>query len=80
MDWKRKFTSRKFWLTVAQFIAMMVVAFGYTEEMAERITALIMAAAAVVAYIVGEGFADAASAGQTQNVFITEPEEKKDEQ
>jgi hypothetical protein len=39
-----------------------------------------MAAAAVVAYIVGEGFADAASAGQTQNVFVTEPEEKKDEQ
>lgn len=81
MDWKRKLTSRKFWLAVAQFVAMMVVCFKGTQEMAERITALIMAAAAVVAYIVGEGMTDAAGAGQTQNVVVMPelPEEEKDE-
>ena len=80
MDWKRKLTSRKFWIAVAQFVAMLIVAFGYTDEMAERITALIMAGAAVVAYIVGEGLTDAASAGQTQNVYITDapPDEEEE--
>lgn len=77
MDWKRKLTSRKFWLAVAQFVAMMVVAFKGTEEMAERVTALIMAAAAVVAYIIGEGMTDAAGAGATQNTIFVE--EDKDE-
>lgn len=80
MDWKRKLTSRKFWIAVAQFVAMLIVCFKGTEEMAERITALIMAGAAVVAYIVGEGMTDAASAGQTQNntfVLSEEPEEEK---
>lgn len=79
MDWKRKLTSRKFWIAIAQFVAMLVVAFGYTDATAERITALIMAGAAVVAYIVGEGLTDAASAGQTQNVYITEPIEEEEE-
>lgn len=79
MDWKRKLTSRKFWIAIAQFVAMLVVAFGYTDATAERITALIMAGAAVVAYIVGEGLTDAASAGQTQNVYITEPPDEDEE-
>ena len=80
MDWKRKLTSRKFWIAIAQFVAMLVVAFGYTDATAERITALIMAGAAVVAYIVGEGLTDAASAGQTQNVYITDVPHDEDQE
>lgn len=64
IDWKRKLTSRKFWAAIAAFVAMMITAFGGAEEAATQITALIMAGAAVVAYIIGEGLADAASAGQ----------------
>lgn len=64
IDWKRKLTSRKFWTAIAGFVAMLVVAFGGTEDQATQITALIMAGAAVVAYIIGEGLADAANAGQ----------------
>lgn len=64
IDWKRKLTSRKFWAAIAAFVAMMITAFGGAEETATQITALIMAGAAVVAYIIGEGLADAASAGQ----------------
>ena len=63
MDWKRKLTSRKFWAAVAEFVTMLVVAFGAEQETAVRVSALIMAGAAVIAYIVGEGLIDAADAG-----------------
>ena len=63
IDWKRKLTSRKFWTAIAGFVAMMITAFGGAEETATQITALIMAGAAVVAYIIGEGLADAGNAG-----------------
>lgn len=63
IDWKRKLTSRKFWMAISSFVAMLVVAFGGSESQATQITALIMAGAAVVAYIIGEGLADASAAG-----------------
>ena len=67
IDWKRKLTSRKFWTAIAGFVSMLIVAFGGTESQATQITALIMAGAAVVAYIIGEGLADAAAAKNTDN-------------
>lgn len=63
MDWKRKLTSRKFWAAIAEFVTMLVVALGGTQDSATKVTALIMAGAAVIAYIVGEGLIDAAGAG-----------------
>lgn len=60
IDWKQKLTSRKFWAAVAQFVTMMIIALGGQREVATQVTALIMAGAAVVAYIIGEGLADAA--------------------
>ena len=63
VDWKSKLTSRKFWAAVVSFVALLVVALGGTEAQATQITALIMAGATVIAYIVGEGMIDAASAG-----------------
>ena len=53
IDWKRKLTSRKFWMAISSFVAMLVVAFGGSESQATQITALIMAGASVVAYIIG---------------------------
>ncbi len=55
----RKLTSRKFWAAVAEFVTMLIVAFGAEQETAVQVSALIMAGAAVVAYIVGEGLVDA---------------------
>lgn len=72
IDWKRKLTSRKFWTAIAGFVAMLVVAFGGTEDQATQITALIMAGAAVVAYIIGEGLADAAGAGSAEDALPVE--------
>ncbi len=59
MDWKRKLTSRKLWLSVASFVSMIVMARGGTESTATQISALIMAGASVIGYCIGEGLADA---------------------
>ena len=57
--WVKKLTSRKFWLAIANFVTMLIVALGGTERTATQISALIMAGATVIAYIIGEGLADA---------------------
>ncbi len=75
MDWKRKLTSRKFWATVAEFVTMLIIALHGTQETATQVAALIMAGAAVVAYIIGEGMIDAANVAP----IIIEPEEKPPE-
>lgn len=62
IDWAKKLTSRKFWMAIAGFVSMLIVALGGAEEQATQVTALIMAAASVIAYVIGEGLADAASA------------------
>lgn len=64
MDWKRKLTSRKFWSSVVNFVSMLIIAFNGSQELATKITALILAGAGVVAYIIGEGLADAAAVEQ----------------
>lgn len=69
IDWKRKLTSRKFWAAIALFVSGCIVAFGGDAEKAEVVSGLIMQGAAVVAYIIGEGLADAAAANTT---FIVE--------
>lgn len=62
MNWndiKRKLTSRKFWMSLAGFISMLVVFNGGSESTATQVTSLIMAGASVIAYVVGEGLSDA---------------------
>lgn len=59
IDWVRKLTSRKFWASIATFVSMMIIACGGTENQSTQVTALIMAGASVIAYVIAEGFADA---------------------
>ena len=61
-DWKRKLTSRKFWLSIASFVSMLMVAFGQSESTATQVTSLIMAGATVIGYVIGEGLADSGNA------------------
>ena len=63
IDWTRKLTSRKFWLSIASFVAMLLVALGKPEASATQVTSLIMAGATVIGYVIGEGLADAGKAG-----------------
>lgn len=58
IDWKRKLTSRKLWLAVATFVAMLIVYFTGDAQKSEKVAALIMAGGAVVAYILAEGWTD----------------------
>ena len=67
IDWKRKLTSRKFWLAVAAFVSSLVVAFDGDAETAQTVVGCVMSCAAVVAYIVGEGLADASKNDQDDN-------------
>lgn len=62
IDWVRKLTSRKLWTAVASFVSMMILATGGTDNTATQVTALIMAGASVVAYIIGEGLTDSSHA------------------
>lgn len=67
IDWTRKLTSRKFWVAIASFVAMLLVSLGQSEAAATQVTSLIMAGATVIAYIIGEGLIDASNSGTTSN-------------
>ena len=69
----RKLTSRKFWLSVAGFVSMLLVFLGKDRSVAEGVAALIMAGASVIGYAVGEGLADAG--GMTAPEPEDEPED-----
>jgi len=59
IDWKRKLTSRKFWMAVVAFVTPLLLAFGMAENTVTQVTAIIMAGADVLAYILAEGLVDA---------------------
>lgn len=74
IDWVRKLTSRKLWVTVATFVSSLIMACGGGEETAVTVSGLIIMGATAIAYIIGEGLIDAASAGKNDNTDT----EKKD--
>ena len=76
INWMKKLTSRKFWVSVASFTSMMILATGGTENTATQVTALIMAGASVVAYIIGEGLTDSANTGIEVGVEIEDTEKE----
>ena len=61
IDWKRKLTSRKLWVSLAGFVAGLVIIFGGQQETADKITGAIMSCASVIGYAIGEGLVDAAA-------------------
>lgn len=58
IDWKRKLTSRKWWLALTGFITGLIIAFGGSDETATTVSGCLMSGAAVLAYTIGEGLAD----------------------
>lgn len=77
----RKLTSRKFWAAIIGFITGLLIYLGKSEAETAQIAALIMSGASVVAYIIGEGWADAANAAA--DIYIEQedkpPEEEEEE-
>lgn len=76
MDWKRKLTSRKLWVAICALVTNLVIVFGGTQETAVQITAIIMAGASVIAYIIGEGLVDSAAIGMYEEELPVEEEEE----
>jgi hypothetical protein len=70
-DFIRKITSRKFWAAIVGFVTGLLIYLGKSEAETEQIGALIMSAASVVAYIVGEGLIDAARE-KGDNYYLSE--------
>lgn len=62
IDWKKKLSSRKFWLTASTFAVAVVALFAGSPELADRISALILAGGSVIAYVISESAVDAAAA------------------
>ena len=60
VNWKQKLTSRKFWAAIVAVIVSLCVLIGIPDVTQEQITALVMAVGGLIAYILGEGFVDAA--------------------
>ena len=73
-DIVRKLTSRKLWMAVALFVSGILVATGKDKATAEMVSGLIMQGAAVIAYIIGEGLADAAHADEYEGKHLDEPD------
>lgn len=63
IDWRRKLTSRKFWIAIIGFVTGLIFAFNGSAEVAETVSGCIMSGASVIAYIIGEGLADSAKNG-----------------
>lgn len=76
INWMKKLTSRKLWMSVASFVSMMIVACGGAETEGAQVAALIMAGATVIGYVLGEGLADSANAGIEVETIIENEEEQ----
>lgn len=62
IDWKKKLTSRKFWVAVAGLV-MGIIVICTSGATAETITGATLSFGSVVAYIIGEGLADSNKGG-----------------
>ena len=60
IDWKRKLTSRKFWVAIIGFVTTVMIALNIDKMTVEQVAAIISAMGTLVAYITGEGMTDAA--------------------
>lgn len=69
IDWKRKLTSRKFWIAVVGFVTPLLLAFGVAETTATQIAGIIMSGATCIAYILGEGLVDAESTEKNKDIY-----------
>lgn len=58
INWTRKLTSRKLWVSIAGFVAGLIMIFGGQQETADKVSGSILSGAAVVGYVLGEGLAD----------------------
>ena len=74
IDWKRKLSSRKFWLAFVGWLTGLLLLFKFPESETTQIGAFVMQTGTLIAYILTEGWVDSANAG-----FDYEKEDVEDE-
>lgn len=80
INWVRKLTSRKLWVSVGSFVSLMIVATGGTENQATEVAAIIMAGATVLGYVIGEGLVDGANKEIGEGIKPEQVAEVEDEE
>lgn len=71
IDWKRKLTSRKWWISVITLVSGLVLAFSVSDNVATTITGCLMSLGSAIAYTIGEGFTDAAALNAQSNADLS---------
>ena len=59
MDWKRKLSSRKLWVSLVGFLALLLAALGMPDATVAKVVALVMAGAELLVYVITEAWLDA---------------------
>lgn len=77
IDWKRKFTSRKFWMAVIAFVTSIILIFGGSTEQADKIAGVILQGATLLAYCIGEGLVDGKAAQVNSAILEEVPSDDK---
>ena len=80
-DFVRKITSRKFWVALAGLVAGIALLFGGGKAGAEQWQGVILTLGSIIAYALGEGWADAQRTDYFSNtsyypVWMDKPEGK----
>ena len=60
VDWRRKLSSRKFWVAIVGFSTAMLTVLNVNSLTIEHIVAIISALGTLVSYIISEGMTDVA--------------------
>ena len=74
IDWKTKLCSRKLWMAIAGLVSGILLAFKVGENDVSAIGGIILSTGSVIAYILGEGWADAAGAA---SAIVVQDEEEE---
>ena len=61
VEWRKKLSSRKFWVAVSALVVALCVLFGVDVLTVEKLTATISALGVLMAYIFTEGYLDGQS-------------------
>lgn len=60
IDWKRKLSSRKLWVSIAGLTSGLILTFGGSEAAASTVAGVILQIASVLGYLLAEGLTDVA--------------------
>lgn len=80
IDWKKKLCSRKLWMAIIGFVTGLLTFLGVGVEKSESIGSLILMAASILSYILGEGLIDAAAAHGGSTVIFPDFGDEEEEE